>query len=173
VADDVTIHLPEPEPTGPIKDQMYRYRGETVSVGGGAEWIIYRLADHFAGPTQGNTDAGRRWEDIKEYLRARNLTASLQPQIRAVTEYFNARNLAAHARTVVAQVGESTQIFRLRGRSTQNVEIITIEDLKGEAAKARAGYEAARAVGRALDDDQPTVLAGLNSFAKAMLIGRT
>jgi hypothetical protein len=71
------------------------------------------------------------------------------------------------------QIGESTQIFRMHyDGSTPKVKIITIEDLKGEAAKARAGYEAAQAVGRALDDDQPTVLGELNPLAKAMLIGR-
>jgi hypothetical protein len=171
VADGVTIRLPEPEPTGPIKDQMYRYRGETASVGGTMDWIIRRLAEQFAGSTQPTTD--RRWRDLKGRLRERGLTDRLQRQLHAVAEYFEARDLAVHAATLVVQIGESTQIFRMHyDGSTPKVKIITIEDLKGEAAKARAGYEAAQAVGRALDDDQPTVLGELNPLAKAMLIGR-
>jgi hypothetical protein len=172
MADGVTIHLPEPEPTGPVKDQMYRYRGETASVGGTMDWIIRRPAEQFAGSTQPTTE--RRWRDLKAHLRERDLTDRLQQQLHAVAEYLQVRDLAVYAATIVAQVAESTQVFRLYyDGSTSKFERVTIEDLKREAAKARAGYDPAQAVGRALDDDRPAILAGLSPFARAMLIGRT
>jgi hypothetical protein len=172
VAGDMTIHLPSPEPTGPLKDQMYRYRGETVSIGATMDWVIRRLAAEFAASSQPTT--ARRWEDIKRYLRELGITQTLQRELQAVAEYFKAREMAAHAATVIVQVGEASQIFRLYyDGPTQKVDSITTEDLKDESALARTGYAAAQAVGRALDDEQPQVLAGLNSIVKALLIGRT
>jgi hypothetical protein len=165
-----TIDLPEPEPTGPIKDQMYKCRGETVSIGAALEWIIHRLADEYVGPADRDRPTARRWDDLKRYLVARELTGRLQPQLQAVAEYFTARNAAAHAPTVVVQVGESTQILRLYyGGLTTRVDPIAIEDLRSEAAQARAGYKAAQAVGRAVDGDRPAVRAGLGHVARTIL----
>jgi hypothetical protein len=171
VAEDVTIRLPESEPTGPIKDQMYRYRGEIVSIGAAVDWIMHRLDDEFVHSAQPTT--ARRWDAIKAHLRERGLTNGLQPQLRAVAEYFKARELGAHAAMVIAQVGDSAQVLRLYyDGPTQKIEAVTIEDLKREAGVARAGYEAAQTIGQALDDDLPEVLVGMNPLAKAMLIGR-
>ena len=171
MANDARVSLPGPVSTGPIKDQMYRLRGEIVSIGGTVDWIVHRLADVYAGSSQPSTK--RRWDELKGHLKERGLTGSLQDELQAVALYFRARELAAHAATIIAQVGESTQVFRLYyDRSSHEVELITLDDLKEESLQARRGYEALQAIGRALDDDEPGVLLGMGSLPKAMLIGR-
>ena len=51
-----------------------------------------------------------RWEEIKAELSDRQLTDGLQRELAAVDEYLKIRNWAAHAITMVAHAGESTQI---------------------------------------------------------------
>ena len=142
-----------------------------MSIGGTVDWIVHRVADLYAGSTQPTTK--RRWDELKEHLQERGLTGSLQAELQAVALYFEARELAAHAATIIAQVGESTQVLRLYyDNSSHEVELITLDNLKEESLQARRGYEALQAIGRALDDDQPLVLSGMGPIPKAMLIGR-
>jgi hypothetical protein len=169
---NATIRIPEPEPTGPIKDQMYRYRGEAVSIGGAMDWIIWHLATRFAGSKQPTTS--RRWNELKADLKVRNLTNKLQQELSAVATAFDARVKATHAITLPVQIGESTQILRLYfDRDTPQGDQVTIEDFRQEATDARKGYQAVQAVARALDQDQPSILAGASGLARAMLIGTT
>jgi integrase len=75
----VTIDLPEPDPTSPIKDQMYRYRGETASVGDAMDWIIRRLAEPRSRRLASNPAEGVTLPRVtpaeKRYLRAEQVAA--------------------------------------------------------------------------------------------------
>ena len=168
---DAVINMPEPPPTGPVWEQVYRYRGESVSIGGAMDLIIRVLAEEYAGSDDPRLDTSRRWDEVKRCLRERGLTNGLQPELEAIAEYFKVRRLAAHGAIFVAQVGTDSSIFRVwyDGPTFQSDQV-RIEDLKREAAMARKGYEVCRAVGRALDDDQPAVLAGMNQIRRFMLM---
>jgi hypothetical protein len=93
-------------------------------------------------------------------------------ELAAVDEYLKIRNRAAHAITMVAHAGESTQIMRFyyEGSGLSGGEV-TLDDLRREAQIARAGHNALRAVGRALHQDQPAVLAALGVVNRMLLLG--
>jgi hypothetical protein len=169
--DDATVQVSEPGPTDPMKEEIYRYRGETVSIGAAMDWVIRGLAVHFADST--NTATKRCWKHIKHRLGEEDLSGSVQPQMRAVAAFFEVRRLAVHAGLVLLRTSDSTQILRLYyDETTQRVDDVAVDVLKREAVTARQGYEAARAIGRELDDALPTVLAGLGTLPKVKLIGR-
>jgi hypothetical protein len=172
VAGGVTSNIAEPDPPGSTKDQIYRSRGEAVTIGGAAEWTIHQLSTHFAGSTLDPKATEGRWEEIKAELSDRQLTDGLQRELAAVDEYLKIRNRAAHAITMVAHAGESTQIMRFyyEGSGLSGGEV-TLDDLRREAQIARAGYNALRAVGRALHQDQPAVLAALGVVNRMLLLG--
>jgi len=171
MANDARIQLPPPGNSDPVKTEVYRIRGETVSIGGSVEWIIGTLAWEFAGSTRKGTK--HQWENLKAYIMSQGLNASLQPELVAVAGYFSPRNLATHAAIVIAQTGETSQIFRLYHRSGQpRADLVTLDDLRADCAVVRAGYEAMQSIGRALDDDDPAVLSRTNRIAKAMLLSR-
>jgi hypothetical protein len=154
-----------------LKVEIYSLRGETVSVGGMAEWIIATLASRFEQSRRKNPRA--QWTDLKRHIKSKGLNVDLQRQIADVTRYFEPRNLAAHAGMIVTGVAEATQVFRFyRDKGKLRVELVTVDKLEEELAAARVGYDAIRAIGCALDDDDPAVLADMNDLTKGILLGR-
>lgn len=168
---DAHVQVPTPAIDVDVKAEVHRLRGETVSIGGMVEWIIATLASRFAQSKKKSPRA--QWNDLKRHIKSTGLKEDLRPDLGSVNDYFQPRNLAAHAGIVMTGVGEATQIFRLyRAKRDLRVDLVTLESLQEEVATARAGYDAIRAIGRALDDDDPTVLADMNDLAKGMLLGR-
>lgn len=162
-----------PGPVDEIKDTVYRYRGEGVSIGGTLEYIVRRLAYEFAGVADAWLSSSKRWEKVKSYIKSRDLTDELQLELAAVAQYFKARQLAAHAATLIGQAGNSTQIFRMYyDGANHQMNIVTVEDLRQEVAEIRAGYEAIQAIGRRLDDDRPEVLRDWGEIPRAFVLGR-
>lgn len=154
-----------------VKAEVYSLRGETVSIGGMVEWVIATLASRFARSKKKNSRA--QWNDLKRHIKSKGLKEDLRDELGDVNGHFKPRNLAAHAGIVIAGVAETTQIFRLyRDKKDFQVELVTADELREETATARAGYDAIRAIGRALDDDDPAVLADMNDLAKGMLLDR-
>ena len=168
---DARVEVPPPGESDQVKAEVYRIRGETVSIGGSVEWVIGTFARKFAASTQMET--GRLWEDLKGYISQEGLNSRLQPELAAVAGFFTPRNLATHGAIIIAQVGQTSQIFRLYHDSGEpQAGIVTLEELRAESAAARAGYEAIHAIGRELDDNDPAVLVGTNVIMRAMLLDR-
>lgn len=166
------VRVPAPAPTGDLKAEVYRLRGETVSIGGMVEWIIATLAGRFTQSKKKNPKG--QWNDLKRHIESTGLKEGTRAELGSVNDYFEPRNLAAHAGVIIIGVAEATQIFRFyRAKGDLRLDLVTLESLQEEVAIARAGYEAIRAIGRTLDDHQPEVLADMNDLAKAMLIDRT
>ncbi len=138
------------------------------------ELLIATLASRFAQSKKKNPRA--QWNDLKPYIKSKGLKENLRDELGDVNGYFKPRNLAAHAGIIIAGVAEATQIFRLyRDRSGLQVDLVTVDKLGEETATARAGYDAIRVIGRALDDDDPAVLAAMRAHPlgqKAAIIGR-
>ena len=168
---DARVELPPANEPEPVKAETYCIRGETVAVGGALEWILGILAGRFARSLA--RMAGQKWDDLKKHIETQSLDSGLRKEIGAVGNYFAPRNLAAHAAMVIIGIGESTQIIRLFDHGQRPVEQVTLDELRAECATAREGYEAIQAIGRALDDGQPSVLAGMNQVPRAILLGRT
>jgi hypothetical protein len=168
-------------PNDQVRADLYALRGEIVSVGSRIEWIIDSLARGFANAT--HNDASRQWDDVKAEVVGRNLNAGLQPQLADIAQYFKPRALAAHSTTVITSVAEGTpdgttqwghqQILRLfRDATGPRAEQVTIDDLRGELSIVKEAHQAIRVVGRALDDDDPTVLANVSHLAKSLVLDR-
>jgi len=166
------VQVPVSAPTADVKVEIYRLRGETVSIGGMVEWIIATIAGRFAQSKKKNPKA--QWNDLKRHITSIGLRKHLQAELGSVNDYFKPRNLAAHAGILITGVAGTTQIFRFyRDKADLRVDLVTLESMQEEVAIARAGYEAIRAIGRTLDDRQPEALADMNDLTKAMLLGRT
>jgi hypothetical protein len=65
-----------------------------------------------------------------------------------------------------------TKVLRLNRRRTPDVELVSLDQLRAEVAVVRRAWEAFGTIGRALDDEDPTVLAGWNQMRRAVLIDR-
>jgi hypothetical protein len=159
------------EPGEQSKDDYYRLRGHTVSVAGRVEWVVYQLAVAFAGSTQ--RDTSRQWDDIKAELTRRGLQFRLQPELARVAAYFDPRNHAAHATYVFFPKGAELGMVRLNRSQHDPAELMSLAVLDAEYATVDAALTAVMAVAQALDDDDPSVLAGSNLFVRAMLMDRT
>jgi len=154
-----------------VKSEVHCILGETISIGGHVEWIIATLAHRFVGSSAKRTN--RQWEDLKRHINEEGLKPGLQKEVEAMGNYFKARLLAAHAATITTQIDETIQIFRLyHHNDAPQAESTTLDKLHKETAAARAGYEAIQTIGRALDDDDPAVLADLGVIPRAILLNR-
>lgn len=155
-----------------VKAEVYRLRGETVSIGGMVELLIAILANRFARSKKRKPRA--QWKDLKGYIKSAGLTQDVREEVGRVNDCFQPRNLAAHAGVIIGGVAETTQIVRLdRDKRDLRVDLVTLESLQEEVAAARAGYDAIRAIGRALHEHQPEVLADMDDLTRAMLLGGT
>ena len=110
MAGGVTSNIAEPDPPGSTKDQIYRSRARQSPSVVPQSGPSTQLSTHFAGSTLDPKATEGRWEEIKAELSDRQLTDGLQRELAAVDEYLKIRNWAAHAITMVAHAGESTQI---------------------------------------------------------------
>ena len=162
---DVVAEAPDEMPT---KEAVYQLRGEAVSVGGAVELRIDHLARLFAGSV--DADTGRQWSDLNRHLRSRNLTDTLQVEMAAVAAYYTARNAAAHSYVII--VPGPTKVLRLNRRHDSGVESVSLDQLRDEVTVVGRAWEAVGAIGRALDDDDPRVLAHWGSLHRALLIDR-
>jgi hypothetical protein len=155
-----------------VEAEIYRLRGETVSVGGMVELLIATLARRFAGSKKKRSRA--QWKDLKGYLKSTDLQKGLQDELAGVNRYFKPHNLAAHTAMILTGVADATQILRLdRAKRGFRVESVSLDELEEEVVIAQGASEAIRAIGRTLADHQPEVLADMDDLTKAVLLGST
>lgn len=168
---DATVRVPTLIGSGAdVKDQIYRLRGEAMSVAGHVEWIISGLTKEFV-PSFTKREAKRRWnEALKPYLGAAALTQSLQPQLADMAAYFGPRNLTSHAAFIISNVGTENQIIRLwESLSGLEAQTVSFDDLKGEVDTIRKAWTAIRTIGGAMHHHDPKVLK--NEFSRMLMLG--
>ena len=169
---ETRVQVSTPQAEEDVKAEVYRLRGETVSIGGMVELLIATLANRFALSKKKKPKA--QWKVLKNYIKSAGLEQDLQAEIGRVNDYFRPRDLAAHAGMIISDVAETTRILRLdRDKENLRVDLVTLESLQEEVTVAQAGFDAVRAIGRALHDHQPEVLADMDDLTRAMLLDTT
>lgn len=167
---ETRIRVSAPETERDLKDEVYRLRGETVSIGGVVEVMIGTLAGRFA--RSGKRKPGAQWKALKGYLKSAGLKTDLQDEIDRVNGYFKPRNLAAHTGVMIGGLAGAPQILRLFwDKGDLRVDLLTLESLQEEVATAQAAHDGIRAIGRTLDGHQPQTLADMDDLSKTMLLG--